>query len=148
MSDDKKKFSGLVLAERDNQELEMKVQEFLSDKVIVDESEYAALKREIAVLQMSENYYKTGSRQTRKRAERPRYVPKRISIPRTVRSDMPGSRVAVHPGEYDAHVNQYGAVSIKTANDGFLGVMLYEFDVLEWQENPALLAQEKGEDDD
>ena len=47
MSDDKKKFSKLVLAERDNQELEMKVQEFLSDKVIVDESEYEALKDEI-----------------------------------------------------------------------------------------------------
>jgi len=46
MSDDKKKFSKLVLEERYNQELEMKVQEFLSDKVIVDESEYAALKRE------------------------------------------------------------------------------------------------------
>ena len=47
MSDDKKKFSKLVLVERDNQELEMKVQEFLSDKVIVDESEYEALKDEI-----------------------------------------------------------------------------------------------------
>ena len=47
MGDDKKKFSKLVLAERDNQELEMKVQEFLSDKVIVDESEYEALKDEI-----------------------------------------------------------------------------------------------------
>ena len=47
MGDDKKKFSKLVLEERYNQELEMKVQEFLSDKVIVDESEYEALKDEI-----------------------------------------------------------------------------------------------------
>jgi len=97
-----------------------------------------ALKTEIEALRKSEDYYKTGAKQTGKRAGRPRYIPKRISIPRTVRSDAPGPSVSVHPGEYDAHVNQYGAVSIKLGGDNFLGIMLYEFDVLEWQENPAL----------
>ena len=94
--------------------------------------------QQIETLQMSEDYYKTGARQTgNKRAERPRYVPKRISIHRTVRSDMPGPSIAVHPGEYDAHVNQYGAVSIKITDDSFLGIMLYEFEVIEWQKNPC-----------
>lgn len=96
------------------------------------------LETEIEALRKSEDYYKTGAKQTGKQAGRPRYVPKRISIPRTVRSDFPGSRVSVHPGEYDAHVNQYGAVSIKLGGDDFLGIMLDEFDVVEWQENPAL----------
>ena len=101
------------------------------------------LEEQIDVLRKSEDYYKTGAKQTGKQAGRPRYIPKRISIPRTVRSDVPGSGVSVHPGEYDAHVNQYGAVSIKLGGDNFLGIMLYEFDVLEWQENPALREEEE-----
>ena len=102
-----------------------------------------ALKTEIEALRKSEDYYKTGAKQTGKQAGRPLYVPKRISIPRMVRSDVPGSGVFVPPGEYDAHVNQYGAVSVKLGDDEFLGIMLYEFDVLEWQENPALREKEE-----
>ena len=101
------------------------------------------IEEQIEVLRKSEDYYKTGARQTGKQAGRPLYVPKRISIPRRVRSDVPRSRVSILPGEYDAHVNQYGAVSIKLGDDEFLGIMLYEFDVLEWQENPALRGKEE-----
>ena len=99
------------------------------------------LEAEIEALRMSEGYYRTGATQTRKQCKRPEYIPKRIFIPRTVRSDIPNSSVAVHRGEYDAHVNQYGAVSIKITDDSFLGIMLYEFDVIEWQANPALLKE-------
>lgn len=108
-------------------------------------SQLTQLEEENERLRMSEGYYRTGATQTKKRCKRPEYVPKRIFIPRTVRSDVPDSSVAVHRGEYDAHVNQYGAVSIKITDDSFLGIMLYEFDVIEWQENPAL-QQEQADD--
>jgi hypothetical protein len=82
-------------------------------------------------------FYKTAAVQTPGSCPRPKYIPKRILLSRTVRGVcLPGSpRIIAKPGEYEAHVNPNGAVSVKTKK-GLLGVMLDEFEVVEWQENP------------
>ncbi len=68
---------------------------------------------------------------------KPRYVPKRVLLLTTVRSDFSLSPITASPGEYEAHCNQYGAVSVETEH-GMLGVMLDEFEPIEWQKNPHL----------
>jgi hypothetical protein len=90
--------------------------------------------------EMALEYYKTAALQTGKGPwPRPKYIPKRIRLLKEVRSDLAmfedrTSEKRALPGEYDAHVNPLGAVSIETG-DGLLGVMLNEFEVIEWQEN-------------
>jgi len=39
------------------------------------------------------------------------------------------------PGDYEAFVNQFGAVSVRTRNVSLLGLKLNEFEPIEWCEN-------------
>lgn len=88
--------------------------------------------------QMATNYYKAALTQRGKHWKKPDYVPKKIVLPRTVRSDVPFYSLKAEPGEYDnVHVNQWGAVSVDI-NGKHLGVKPNEFEVLEWQPNPKL----------
>jgi len=80
-------------------------------------------------------YYKAAALQCgRSGWPRPMYVPKRVRVSSIVR----GFDSCVLPGEYDAVVNQYGAVSVRTKNGDLLGLQLNEFDVVEWCENSHL----------
>ena len=69
----------------------------------------------------------------------PRYVPKRVKVTKTVRSDLaaffPGPHPVVEPGEYEVECNKYGAVSVSTPL-GKLGLKLDEFDIIEMKDNP------------
>ena len=87
--------------------------------------------------EMAIEYYRTGAIQTAKNCPKPKYTPKTICLPRTVRGlSFPGEpRTIAKSGEYEAHINPLGAVSVQTDN-GLLGVMLDEFEVIEWQFNP------------
>ena len=105
--------------------------------------EVAKLEDENEALQKALNYYKTGAQQTSRNCKKPKYVPKRIVLSKTIRSDMPSSDLCAEPGEYVAHCNQYGAVSLRTLGGEMLGVKLDEFEVIQWQENPALTGSEQ-----
>ena len=89
--------------------------------------------------QMALEYYKAGAMQGGKgKWPKPKFVPKIIMLPRTVRGlSLPGEpRTIAKPGEYEAHCNQFGAVSVTAQNGKLLGIMLDEFEVIEWQANP------------
>ncbi len=87
--------------------------------------------------QMALNYYNAGKTQTGKNPQKPDFVPKKIKLQRTVRSDWEFPRLVAKPAEYDVTVNQWGAVSVKI-NDEFLGIKPSEFVVIEWQANSKL----------
>lgn len=85
-------------------------------------------------------YYRVGASQHGQSPwPRPRYIPKRVEVKRTVCSDLagilPGPHPKVEPGVYEVECNQYGAVSVKTPL-GDLGLRLDEFDIVEMTENP------------
>lgn len=69
--------------------------------------------------------------------EKPKYVPAKIKVKETVRSEG-GSRTFVLPGVYECESNQYGAVSVKSMDGSMLGIYLNEFDVVEWAENKGI----------
>lgn len=84
------------------------------------------------------DYYKTAAQQDSWGPfPKPRYIPKRILLLRKIRADFAylSTDSVAGPGEHDAHCNSYGAVSVKTPG-GLLGVMLDEFEVIEWCDNP------------
>lgn len=88
------------------------------------------------------NYYKIACMQITHGvpAQKPRFVPKVVMVLFTVRSDVPAltrDRMVARPGKYEVHANQYGAVSAKLPSGDYLGLKLNEFEVLEWQDNPA-----------
>lgn len=87
--------------------------------------------------QMAANYYKAGMTQRGNNPQKPDYIPKRIKLNRTIHSDPPHDSLIAAQNEYDAEVNQWGAVSV-IINGDYLGVKPDEFDVLEWQTNPKL----------
>ena len=69
--------------------------------------------------------------------EAPKYVPKRVRVINTVRSDLamflPGPHPSVSPGVYEVTCNKYGAVSVVTP-DGPLGLKPAEFEIVERME--------------
>ena len=85
-------------------------------------------------------YYKAGYMQHGEKWPKPKYIPKRVEVKKTVRSDLaglfPGPHPVVDPGVYEVECNQYGAVSVKT-DLGPLGLKLDEFNIVEMTDNPA-----------
>jgi hypothetical protein len=87
------------------------------------------------------DYYKVGYSQNNGYGSwpKPRFIPKRVSVTKTVTSDfpffLPGPHPVCHPGEYDVECNAYGAVSV-VLPEGKLGLKLDEFDIIEMTENP------------
>jgi len=85
------------------------------------------------------DYYKIGYSQHGERPwPKPRFVPKRVMIKKTVRSDfawlIPGPHPKADPGEYEVECNAYGAVSA-VLPEGKLGLKLDEFDIIEMTDN-------------
>lgn len=94
------------------------------------------------------DYYKTGTSQHGPAPwPKPRFIPKRVRVTKTVRSDLsaffPGPHPQVEPGVYEVKSNPYGAVSVATPL-GDLGLKLDEFDIIEMAENPACIKAEEA----
>jgi len=87
--------------------------------------------------QMALNYYKAAMSQRGNNPVKPEYVPKIIKLLRNIRSDMPFSIMIAKKDEYDADVNQWGAVSVNI-NGEYLGLKPDEFEVIEWCKNKKL----------
>lgn len=74
----------------------------------------------------------------------PTWVPKRIVVLITVRSEVPhilgsiGTPTRVLPGEYECESNGWGAISVIAEDGKKLGIKPAEFSVLEWIENPHI----------
>ena len=79
------------------------------------------------------NYFRTATMQSNGKNIKPSWVPKKIYLPRTVRSDG-FIRIIAKPGEYEALYNKYGAVNVDI-NGKSLGIKPCEFEVIEWQKN-------------
>jgi len=89
------------------------------------------------------NYYKAGMMQNMKGIRgdvRPDWIPSKIEIVKTVRSEGFGPRLIAKPGIYQAYSNQFGAVSVRIKGNT-LGVKPNEFDVVEWVENYHKVAE-------
>jgi len=80
-------------------------------------------------------YYRTAATQARTH-ERPKHIPCRVRITRTVRGDGPCCGTQIGPGDYDCHCNGLGAVSVTATNGRILGLRLDEFEPIAWAENP------------
>lgn len=82
-------------------------------------------------------YYLSGNTQKpNTKWGKPSWVPSRVKVLRLVRSEIPGNRAFVEPGEYDCECNQYGAVAVMCSNGKkMLGLRLDEFKPLAWREN-------------
>lgn len=81
------------------------------------------------------NYYRSALER-----KRPDYVPSRVRLPATVRSDMPAFYaddvgLVAPAGDHDCRSNQWGAISVRAENGRLLGVKPAEFDVIAWREN-------------
>lgn len=79
------------------------------------------------------SYYKAGLLRLR-----PEYVPKLIRMQHLVRGDAPAyTHMRAGPGILDAVCNQWGAVSVRSANGQMLGLKPGEFEVVTWTRNPS-----------
>jgi len=67
---------------------------------------------------------------------RPPMVPARVRIIRRVTGDPPlGHGTVIDPGEYNAHCNRWGAVSVVASDGNLLGLRLDEFEPIAWRKN-------------
>ena len=100
------------------------------------DAEIAALRERVGELEAAVEYYRTAIVQTRT-AQKPRHVPTRVRVLKTVQSEIPIRRSRVMPGDYDCECNPYGAVSVRGSDGQQLGLKLDEFVPLAWRENEA-----------
>lgn len=98
------------------------------------------------------NYLKAGNTQTYANSGgwvMPDWVPSKVRMLRTVRPDGPLTKrplecVARIGEEYEVESGKWGAISAKTPG-GLLGLRPYEFEVVEWVENPHRQCHSCGE---
>lgn len=76
---------------------------------------------------------------------KPRWVPSRVRVFKTVTGDIPYSGTRVHPGEYDCECNGFGAVSVKANDNSQLGLRLDEFEPIAWRDNPDCRQQDEDQ---
>jgi hypothetical protein len=82
------------------------------------------------------DYYESGHTQHEGGEWRkPAWVPSKVRLSKWVRGDWPFSNVEAAPGDYECRSNRNGAVSVSAGNGQWLGLMLDEFEILEWREN-------------
>ena len=86
------------------------------------------------------DYYRAGYSQRSDSGDwtLPKYLPSKVRLPKTVRSDSFGflPEIIAPPGDYETTSNKYGAVCV-IVGDKKLGVKPGEFEILEMVENPA-----------
>lgn len=107
----------------------------LQDKLDELGQENDELKKQVIQLEKALDYYRTAAAQMPRYNPKPNFVPKKIEIFLPIRSEESMYETLIQPGEYEAHCNKYGAVSVRGQKGKLIGVKLHEFAVLEWQEN-------------